>query len=234
MSVMKMTSDLIPWEHIEGTLFSSSARTTAQSADLTSLSARSVYIVVDVTSIQAAVAEVASLAVTAIPTVAGNVTVTLNGVAVNVAVDPAVETTTTLVATKIRGTAFSGWTTGGTGTTVTFTATTGGTRTDATYSAGATGATGTMTTTTQGVDAAGLTPKLYGLTPTGSKEFSLGAPTKITATGTYVYLYTPFAGTAHDGITAMYDCILPKRMRFRTTVDNANSITYSVDYIISA
>ena len=73
------------------------------------------------------------------------------------AVDPAVETTTDLVAAKIRATAFTGWTTGGTGSTVTFTATAVGTKTDATYSAGTTGATGTMTTTTQGVAAATTT-----------------------------------------------------------------------------
>ena len=103
------------------------------------------------------VAEVASLVVSAVPTVAGNVTVNLNGTAVTVAVDPVVETTTYLVAAKIRATSFTGWTTGGTGSTVTFTATAGGIKTDATYSAGTTGATGTMTTTTQGVAAATTT-----------------------------------------------------------------------------
>jgi hypothetical protein len=103
------------------------------------------------------VAEVASLVVSAVPTVAGNVTVNLNGTAVTVAVDPAVETTTDLVAAKIRATVFTGWTIGGTGSTVTFTATAVGTKTDATYSAGTTGPTGTMTTTTQGVAAATTT-----------------------------------------------------------------------------
>lgn len=99
-------------------------------------------------------AEVASLQITAAPTTVGNVTVTLDGVSTNIAVDPAVETTAVAVADKIRGTAFSGWTTGGTaGTdTVTFTSNTVGVRTDATYADGGTGATGTMTTTTQGVD----------------------------------------------------------------------------------
>ena len=103
------------------------------------------------------VAEVASLVVSAVPIVAGNVTVNLNGTAVTVAVDPAVETIMDLVAAKIRATVFTGWTTGGTGSTVTFTATAVGTKTDATYSAGTTGATGTMTTTTQGVAAATTT-----------------------------------------------------------------------------
>lgn len=98
------------------------------------------------------VKEVASLTISAVPTVAGNVTVTLNGVSTNIAVDPVIETTTNLVASKIRGTAFTGWTTGGIGSTVTFTSTTYGNKTDATYYAGGTGATGAMSTTTQGTD----------------------------------------------------------------------------------
>ncbi|CAN7556340.1 hypothetical protein LJR015_000943 [Peribacillus frigoritolerans] len=98
----------------------------------------------------AEVAEVACLTITAAPTTANNITITLNGVNQNVAVDPAVQMTATDVATLIRGTSFSGWTTGGTGATVTFTATSTGPKTDATYSAGSTGAAGTMITTIQG------------------------------------------------------------------------------------
>lgn len=101
------------------------------------------------------VKEVASLSITAVPTTAGNITVTLNGVAVNIAVDPATDTTVSAVATKIRNTAYSGWITGGTDSIITFTATAAGTKSDATFSAGSTGATGTMSTTTQGVDADG-------------------------------------------------------------------------------
>jgi hypothetical protein len=98
------------------------------------------------------IAEVASLTISAVPTVSGNITVTLNGVAIDIAVDSAIDTTTDLVATKIRNTAFTGWTTGGTGSTITFTCDSKGVKTDSIYSAGTTGATGTMTTTTQGVD----------------------------------------------------------------------------------
>jgi hypothetical protein len=94
--------------------------------------------------------EVASLDITADPTTTGNVTVTLDGVATDIAIDPAVETTASDVADKIRSTSFTGWTTGGTGSNVTFTSTSDGNKTDATYSDGGTGATGTMTTTTQG------------------------------------------------------------------------------------
>lgn len=104
-------------------------------------------------AVTAGVAEVASLTVSAVPTAAGNVTVTLNGVAVNVVLDPATDTTVDAVAAKIRSTAFSGWTTGGTGAVVTFIANTAGVKTDTAYSAGSTGATGTISTTTQGVDA---------------------------------------------------------------------------------
>ena len=97
-------------------------------------------------------AEVASLEVAAAPTASGNVTVTLNGVDTTVAVDPATDTTTDAVATKIRDTVFADWITGGADATVTFTAATPGNKTNATYSPGATGATGTMTTVTQGTN----------------------------------------------------------------------------------
>jgi hypothetical protein len=85
---------------------------------------------------------------------AGNVTVTLNGAATTVAMT-STETTTT-VATKIRNTSFSGWTTGGTGTTVTFTSTSYGNKTDAIYSPGSTGAIGTMSTSQQGTAGEGV------------------------------------------------------------------------------
>jgi lysophospholipase L1-like esterase len=131
------------------------------------------------------VAEVASLLVTAVPTVAGNVTINLNGVPITVALDPAVQTTTDLVAAAIRAATFTGWTTGGTGSTVTFTATAVGTKTDATFSAGTTGATGTMTTTTQGVGAATTTTvatAIRAATFTGWTTGGTGAVVTFTAT----------------------------------------------------
>ncbi|MFC5528464.1 hypothetical protein [Cohnella yongneupensis] len=97
------------------------------------------------------VAEVASLAVSAGCTTNGNVTVTLDGNSFDVALTTASQGTAANVATKIRGTTFAGWTTGGSGTTVTFTCNTTGNKVNATYSAGSTGASGTMTTPTQGV-----------------------------------------------------------------------------------
>jgi hypothetical protein len=101
-------------------------------------------------AMNSAVAEVACLTITTAPANVGDITVTLHGVAQNVSIDPAVQSTAADVADLIRGTSFSGWTTGGTGVTVTFTATSTGPKADATYSAGSTGAAGTMITTIQG------------------------------------------------------------------------------------
>ena len=96
------------------------------------------------------VIEIASLEITGVPTEVGEVIVTLDGVGTPISVDPATETTTALVATKIRNATFAGWTTGGSGATVTFTCDALGIKTDASFNAGDTGVTGTMTTTTQG------------------------------------------------------------------------------------
>jgi len=95
--------------------------------------------------------EVATLTITAEPTGAGDVTITLNGVDVTVAVLD--EDTINGVATKIRAGTFTGWKTGGEGAAVTFTCNTFGTKTDAVYSPGTTGAAGTMETTVQGTTA---------------------------------------------------------------------------------
>ncbi len=79
----------------------------------------------------------------------GNITITLNGVAFNVAV--ANGDTATAVADKVRGTTFAGWTTGGSGTTVTFTANKVGARSATTFTdTGTTGVTATVTRTQVG------------------------------------------------------------------------------------
>lgn len=98
----------------------------------------------------AGVAEVSSLVMTAPCTTAGNVTVTLDGVAKTVALLTS-DNTTTLVATKIRAATYPGWATGGTGATVTFTNLVSDAKADVIYSAGSTGATANPSTTTQGV-----------------------------------------------------------------------------------
>jgi len=90
--------------------------------------------------------EIASVAFTAGASADGNITITLNGVAFNVAV--ANGDTETAVAGKVRGTAFAGWTTGGSDATVTFTATKVGARSATTFTdTGTTGVTATVTRT---------------------------------------------------------------------------------------
>jgi hypothetical protein len=96
------------------------------------------------------VAEVCRLQISVTATANGNVTVTLNGVAVNTAI----LTTDTVqgVCAKIAASTYTGWTAVALGDTVTFTATAPGAKSDATYSPGSTGALGNMITLTQGAD----------------------------------------------------------------------------------
>jgi hypothetical protein len=96
------------------------------------------------------VQEVDTLNITAVPTASGNITINLNGEVINVAVDTATDTTTDLVAAKIRGITFIGWTTGGTGASVTFTKNTVGVNTAPSFSGGTTGTTATIAVTTAG------------------------------------------------------------------------------------
>lgn len=103
------------------------------------------------------VAEVDTLTISASATATGNITITLNGVATNVAV--ALNDTVGSIGDKIRATAFTGWTTGGTAgsATVTFTKNTVGTNSSPVYSGGSTGATGSIVVTTSGVSFLGET-----------------------------------------------------------------------------
>ena len=93
--------------------------------------------------------EVDTIAVTAVPTADGNLTITLDNVVVTVPVTTA-DNTTTLVATKIRAAAYSGWTTGGSAASVTFTCIKSGTKITATFAAASTGVTATVTKTQPG------------------------------------------------------------------------------------
>lgn len=89
--------------------------------------------------------EIASIVFTA-ASASGNITITLNGTAFNVAV--AAGDNATAVATKVRNTAFAGWTTSGSGATVVFTATKVGAKVATTFTdTGTTGVTGTITRT---------------------------------------------------------------------------------------
>lgn len=62
-----------------------------------------------------------TLTVTTAPTTSGNIVITLNSVAITIALDSTTDTTPTLVATKIKAETFTGWTVSGTGATVIFT-----------------------------------------------------------------------------------------------------------------
>jgi hypothetical protein len=235
VNIISMNGD--PIENHEGTLLGSAARTANANAPLVNGGARDLFVILDVTAVGtvAGVAEVASLAVTAAPSSVGNITVTLNGVGQNIAVDPAVQTDATTLAALIRGTAFAGWTTGGSGTTVTFTATATGAKTDATFSGGTTGATGTMTTPTQGVTATAapsITLKISGKDFASGKFYALGLGSAVSTVGTYVYLFSKNANGVHDSITAAFDTPLPKTLQLDVTHSNGTSITYSVSYAL--
>jgi predicted heme/steroid binding protein len=93
--------------------------------------------------------EIASVKFDTGATSAGNITITLNGTAYNVAV--AAGDDATAVATKVRNTSFAGWTTSGSGTTVTFTANKVGAKSATTFTdTGTTGVTATVTRTQPG------------------------------------------------------------------------------------
>jgi hypothetical protein len=93
--------------------------------------------------------EINTLAITAVPTSDGNVTINLDGKDFTVAVATS-DNTTSLVATKIRAASFTGWTTGGSGSSVTFTAIDSGEKVTATFNGGTTGVTATVTKTVSG------------------------------------------------------------------------------------
>lgn len=92
--------------------------------------------------------ETDTLTISAGATSAGNVTITLNGVATNVAVG--LGDSTSAVATKIANTAFIGWTSSVSGSTVTFTSLAYNAMTAPSFSGGSTGVTGSFTVTTGG------------------------------------------------------------------------------------
>lgn len=108
-----------------------------------------------VSGVIAGVAEIASLTINAGCTVAGNVTVTLDGVTTNIALTTS-DSTPNLVAAKIRAISFPNWTVSGTNNIITFTYTSHGARLDLTYNASTTGASGSPSTITQGVNDADL------------------------------------------------------------------------------
>ena len=98
-----------------------------------------------------AVAEVDTLTITAGCSTSGNVTVTLDGTAVNIAVLDT-DATADAVAAKIAATSFAGWTVSAAGAVVTFTADVKEAKTTPTFSGGSTGVTGSFVVTVLGKD----------------------------------------------------------------------------------
>ena len=80
-----------------------------------------------------------SLTITTAPTTSGNIVITLNGVPVSIALNSAIDTNPTLVATKIKAATFTGWTVSGTGKTVIFTKNAVGACSAPIFNAGTTG-----------------------------------------------------------------------------------------------
>lgn len=92
--------------------------------------------------------EINTIAVTGGATASGNLTISLDGVNFTVAVTSGDDATA--VATKIRNATYTGWLTGGSGTSVTFTCNVTGTKVTATVTAASTGVTTTVTKTQPG------------------------------------------------------------------------------------
>jgi len=103
--------------------------------------------------------EVDTITITAAASTAGQITITLNGVAFPVAVLAA--DTTAAVAGRIRLHTFAGWTVTGTGAICIFTKNTGGTVSATTFSGGTTGATGSVVITTAGTAQSTTFPATY-------------------------------------------------------------------------
>lgn len=99
------------------------------------------------------VKEVATLTVTAIPSVSANVTVTLDGTAHTLLANPLIHITTAALASAIRSEVFAGWVTGGTGNVVTFESTTVGPKGSHSFSGGTSGASATFARTVLGEEA---------------------------------------------------------------------------------
>lgn len=91
-----------------------------------------------------------TLTISAIPTTAGNITITLNGIASTIAVDPSIDTTTTLVANKIRDLVLADWELSGTGANIIFTKSEIGVCSAPVFNGGTTGVTASFVRTVVG------------------------------------------------------------------------------------
>jgi hypothetical protein len=150
-------------------------------------------------------AEITTIAVTAGATADGNITITLDGVAFNVAV-LSTDNTAALVAAKIRAASFTGWTVTGSGSSAVFTCNKTGAKTAATFSGGSTGVTATVTRTQCGYIGKGFKMRKgrYYISMTKKSGFKVHpAFVKNGVEKEYIYL-SAFEGTLFDVSAGAY------------------------------
>lgn len=128
--------------------------------------------------------EVDTLTISSGASVSGNISITLNGVATNVAI-LGTDTSPSDVAAKIRATSFAGWTVSGEGDEAVFTANVGGAVSAPIFGAGSTGADGDFVRTVLGVDNPFETETSIGEVAENSTQFIQEAPTETKFKGDY-------------------------------------------------
>lgn len=106
MGYQRVTTDLTPVENLEGNLLGSAARTVSASAQIENAAAKDLLVIVNVTAGITGATEVDSLTITAAPTSSGNVTPSINGTGVPVAVTAGtaeIDTVTVTAAATVSG-----------------------------------------------------------------------------------------------------------------------------------
>jgi hypothetical protein len=101
MGQIRITTDATPVENLEGNILPSATRTVTNSTAFTNSAGKDLFLIVNVTGGITGATEVDSLTVTAAPTSSGNVTPTLNGTGVPVAVTIGTAEVETLTVTAI-------------------------------------------------------------------------------------------------------------------------------------
>jgi hypothetical protein len=176
--------------------------------------------------------EIAALTVTSVPTTAGNVIITLNGVATTVALTLDM-TTVAEAATAIRGASFSGWTTGGTGAIVTFTKSAGGDSSAPTFSAGTTGAAASFAVTPGSVCLAlkaGSYRRSLGQYSSQDNAVAgiMGYACGASESSAYDLAYKSLTGVTAESLTTSQAAILQNgNCNYYTTYDNAYSFFWN-------
>ncbi|MDD3347327.1 hypothetical protein [Oscillibacter sp.] len=163
------------------------------------------YKVVPITLSKIEFAEVDTIAVTAGASAAGNLTITLDGIAFTVAV-LSTDNTAALIAAKIRAATFSGWTVSGSGTSAIFTCNKTGTKVTATFDGASTGVTATVTKTMPGYIGKGhhMRKARYYVSPYQQAGFKIHPAFVCNGkVNNYIYL-SAFEGTIFDTSVGAY------------------------------